>query len=289
MSIFNTLLIIVLIILIVWGISSWFFTTNIIYDKMCIANKLSKNDSDTNVITKDIINSNNTANFMLSVWFYIDNWGNSISKEKNILYMATKSNVSTPSELENTLTGISSKTNIDGNQINKYKNLSFSLDKYENNLFIDIETYNDSPDENSDSSIFTRYIIKNVSVQKWNCLTISVDTKTLDVYLDGKLRNSFILPNLYRNALKGDAEKHIFLGKATLTDGPPGRRGGVFGFSGFITRVRYETNSIDPKTAYDIYKEGIDAKSAGSVFDKYGLKVEFTEQGVSEPIGSFTI
>ena len=62
-----------------------------------------------------------------------------------------------------------------------------------------------------------------------------------------------------------------------------------FGFSGFITRVRYETNSIDPQSAYDIYKEGIDAKNAASIFDKYGLKVEFTEHGVSEPIGSFTI
>lgn len=278
MSIFNTLLIIVLIILIVWGISSWFFTTNIIYDKMCIANKLSKNDSDTNVITKDIINSNNTANFMLSVWFYIDNWGNSISKEKNILYMATKSNVSTPSELENTLTGISSKTNIDGNQINKYKNLSFSLDKYENNLFIDIETYNDSPDENSDSSIFTRYIIKNVSVQKWNCLTISVDTKTLDVYLDGKLRNSFILNGLYRNKTTNNSKKNIYLGNM-------GRQN--TGFEGFITRVRYEPNSIDPQKAFSIYQEGINSAVAKSVFDKYGLKVSFMEY--DKDIGSFSI
>ena len=278
MSIFNTLLIIVLIILIVWGISAWFFTTNIIYDKMCIANKLSGDNSDTNVITKDVINSNNTANFMLTVWFYIDNWGNSISKEKNILYMATKSNVSTPNELENTLTGISSKTNVNGNLINRYKNLSFGLDKYENNLFIDIETYNDSPDKNSDSSTFTRYIIKNVSVQKWNCLTISVDTKTLDVYLDGKLRNSFILNGLYRNKTSNNSKKNIYLGNM----GEPNT-----GFEGFITRVRYESNSIDPQKAFSIYQEGINSSIAKSTFDKYGLKVSFMEY--DKDIGSFTI
>tara|TARA_B100001093_G_scaffold443349_1_gene445610 strand:+ start:1927 stop:2763 length:837 start_codon:yes stop_codon:yes gene_type:complete len=278
MSIFNTLLIIVLIIIIAWGISTLFFTTNIIYDKMCVAGKLSASDSDTNVITKDVINSNNTANFMLTVWFYIDNWGNSISKEKNILYMATKSNVSTPTELENTLTGISSKTNVDGNLINRYKNLSFGLDKYENNLFIDIETYNDSPDKNSDSSTFTRYIIKNVSVQKWNCLTISVDTKTLDVYLDGKLRNSFILNGLYRNKTTNNSKKNIYLGNMG---------GQNTGFEGFITRVRYEPNSIDPQKAFSIYQEGINSAVAKSVFDKYGLKVSFMEY--DKDIGSFSI
>ena len=71
---------------------------------------------------------------------------------------------------------------------NIYKNLSISLDKYQNNMFIDIETYDDSAKATSNSSIFTRYLIKNISVQKWNCVTLSVDTKTLDVYLDGKLR-----------------------------------------------------------------------------------------------------
>jgi len=278
MSIFNLLLIILLIALIIWGIAYWFLKTDIIFDKMCIASKLSSSDSDTNIITKDIINSNNTANFMLSVWFYIDNWGNSISKEKNILYMANNPNVSNATGLENTLTGISTKTNIDANQINNFKNISFALDKYENNLLIDIETYNDSPNSNSESSTFTRYIIKNISVQKWNCLTISVDTKTLDVYLDGKLRNSFILNGLYRNKLGNNQTKNIYLGNM----GTPN-----IGFEGFITRVRYQTNSIDPQYAYQIYKDGINYSSAKSLFNKYGLKVSFMEYDKS--IGSFSI
>ena len=278
MSIFNLLLIILLIALIIWGIAYWFLKTDIIFDKMCIASKLSSSDSDTNIITKNIINSNNTANFMLSVWFYIDNWGNSISKEKNILYMANNPNVSNATGLENTLTGISTKTNIDANQINNFKNISFALDKYENNLLIDIETYNDSPNSNSESSTFTRYIIKNISVQKWNCLTISVDTKTLDVYLDGKLRNSFILNGLYRNKLGNNQTKNIYLGNM----GTPN-----IGFEGFITRVRYQTNSIDPQYAYQIYKDGINYSSAKSLFNKYGLKVSFMEYDKS--IGSFSI
>ena len=272
MSIFGTLTIIALILVVVFAISMWFFKTNIIYDKVLAANS---EPTENNKIENSIFNDNQSANFMLSVWFYIDNWSGNIGKEKNVLYMASKKDVTTNTELTGTMTGISTQSSSVSDNTLNYKNLSISLDKYQNNLFIDMETY--SEDGNS---VYVRYIIKNIAVQKWNCIILSVDTKTLDVYLDGKLRNSFILPNLYRNALNGDSEKHIFLGKAHTN---------VNGFSGFITRVRYETNSIDPQTAYDIYKEGIDAKSAGSVFDKYGLKVEFTEQGVSDPIGSFTI
>ena len=41
-------------------------------------------------------------------------------------------------------------------------------------------------DTTDSSYCYTRYLIKNISVQKWNCLIISVDTKILDVYLDVK-------------------------------------------------------------------------------------------------------
>ena len=59
-------------------------------------------------------------------------------------------------------------------------------------------------------NVYTRYVIKNIAIQKWNCLTLSVDNKTLDVYLDGKLRNSFILPGIYKGDVPSGKEKNIF-------------------------------------------------------------------------------
>tara|TARA_Y100000389_G_scaffold64357_1_gene60419 strand:+ start:3332 stop:4147 length:816 start_codon:yes stop_codon:yes gene_type:complete len=263
MSIFGILIIIALILVLVFAISMWFFKSNIIFDKLLVANADTTSD---NTIENDVFNDNETANFMLSVWFYVDNWGNKIGNEKNILYMSSTANSITNSDLQNTMTGISTLSgNVNEKNSLKYKNLSISLDKYQNNLFIDIETYSDTG-----KAVYVRYIIKNIAIQKWNCVTLSVDTKTLDVYLDGKLRNSFILPNLYRNALTNDATKNIYLGKSATN---------VSSFQGFITRVRYETNSINPETAYNIYKEGIDANTASSLLDKYGLKVAFTEYG----------
>ena len=68
-----------------------FFTTNIVYDIMCDAKTPASQDSlasDNSILTTNanVITNfphNNTSNFMISVWFYIDDWENSISKEKN--------------------------------------------------------------------------------------------------------------------------------------------------------------------------------------------------------------
>tara|TARA_B110001452_G_scaffold267582_1_gene278229 strand:- start:1590 stop:2345 length:756 start_codon:yes stop_codon:yes gene_type:complete len=231
--------------------------------------------SNSNIIKNKDINENNTSNFMLSLWFYIDNWGNAISKEKNIMYMSTNHTAKTVDDLQTSLSGISKKVSIDTtNEI--YKNINVCLDKYENNLFIDVETYQEKPSDKS--SNFTRYKISNIPIQKWNNLTISIDTRTLDVYLDGKLVNSFILHGLYKNKNDNNRKKNMYLGNM----GNPN-----IGFEGFITRIRYEPMSINPQEAFNIYKDGINASLAKTMFNKYRLKVSFLEYNKEK--GSFVI
>ena len=268
---------VILLLLIIWVIRRLFFITNIVYDLMCDANVLANTDptgtvesyllTNKNIIRNKDLNENNNSNFMLSVWFYVDHW-ESTQKEKNILYMSDQPNATTHGELTGDFSGISKKssasndTNITTNKT--YKNLSLSLDNYENNLFVDIETY--AAGENN-KFFYTRYIIKNMPLQKWNFITLSVDGRTLDVYLDGKLRNSFILNGVYRS-VKGTTVKNIYLGN--MNDTNPG-------FRGFITRVRYEADSTNPQLAYSMYRDGINGSLASSIFNKYGLKVSFLE------------
>jgi hypothetical protein len=118
----------------------------------------------------------------------------------------------------------------------------------------------------------TEYVIPNVEVQKWNCLTISVDTRTMDVYLNGKLVNSYVLPGVY----KPNSDNNIFIGN--IESG---------GFGGFVTRFRYINRDISPEESYAIYKEGINASDLGNLFNKYRLKVSFLEYDT--PRASFTI
>jgi hypothetical protein len=302
MGIVNIIIVVILIIVVIWGLRNLFFKTNIIYDIMCdAAAPVSLQTtvgsifvSNSNVIMAKDIPENNSANFTLSVWFYIDNWGNNISNEKNILYMAVDALAPTLPELNSTLSGISNKVekDISLGQI-KPKNINIALDKYENNLLIDIETYLDnnsgalSSRSLTNKRNYTRYKISNIPVQKWNNLTLSVDTRTMDVYLDGKLQNSFIMHGLYRNYYSTTEKKNIYIGNMSQGTNAVNNSGANSGFEGFITRIRYENDSINPQEAYNIYKEGIDKSLAKSLFNKYRLKVSFLEYNKEK--GSFQI
>lgn len=270
MSVINIIFLIILVLVILWVVlNNTIFKTNILYDQMCDATKQAIMNGDgasvDNIILNKIIPGTNSANFMLSVWFYIDNWGNNISKEKNILFMSNSPTAYTIEALKTTLSGISKKETLTSPPTPTPKNLNIALDKYENNLVIDIECLPDKPADNN-KLYYTRYKIPNIPVQKWNNLTISIDTRTLDVYLDGKLRNSFIMHGLYKNDI--NALNNIYLGEINTTNA---------GFQGFITRVRFIGDSITPQDAYNIYKEGINASLAQSLFNKYRLKVSFLE------------
>ena len=302
MGITNIIIVIILIVVVIWGLRNIFFKTNIIYDIMCDAKEAvtlqntvsSMFISNKNIIVAKDIPENNSSNFTLSVWFYVDNWGNNISNEKNILYMAVDPNAPTLPELTSMLSGISTKVqkDISSGQI-KPKNINIALDKYENNLIIDIETYLDNNAGGASNSAlvnrrnYTRYKISNIPVQKWNNVTLSVDTRTLDVYLDGKLRNSFIMHGLYKNYYSTIEKKNIYIGNMSQGTNATNNNGANSGFEGFITRIRYENDSINPQEAYNIYKEGIDKSLAKSLFNKYRLKISFLEYNKEK--GSFEI
>ena len=294
MAIVNIIIIIVLVIVLIWGLNNLFFKTNIIFDTMCDAKEPAARfdsansgsnlfSSNKNVVFSKDIPETSSSNFMLSVWFYIDNWGDNIANEKNILFMASKENAQTVSQLTTQLSGISNKVTITSSTT-VYKNINIALDKYENNLFIDIESYLDKQQGTSQANQtnYTRYKIPNIAVQKWNNLTLSIDTRTLDVYLDGKLRNSFILHGLYKNYDTSQLKKNIYIGNMQL----PGSTSNS-SFEGYITRIRYEGNSINPQDAYKIYKAGINSKLATTLFNKYRLKVSFLEYNKEK--GSITI
>ena len=141
MSIANIIFLILLILLLIWVLNRLFFRTNIIYDKILKAGDENNSENNNTIDNADFL-ENSTSNFMISVWFFVDSWGKEISNEKNILFMGTDKSNTIPDELSNPQIGISNRECVLSSS-NDYKNLSISLDKYENNLFIDIETYDD--------------------------------------------------------------------------------------------------------------------------------------------------
>ena len=134
-----------------------------------------------NVIPSGALDDNFTSNFMISVWFYIDNRGSSIGAEKNILFFGSSPQDTTPATFKTTsMPGISNVQCITRDETTSVDNKKFSisLDKFDNNLFIDVKTFKN---EDCDQESYTRYKVENIPIQKWNCLTISVDTLLMDV------------------------------------------------------------------------------------------------------------
>ena len=180
--------------------------------------------------------SNNSNNFMMSVWIFIDDYNQNIENNKFI----------------------ASYVGTDGQAYQS--SLDLFLTPYNNNLGIGINTGGAKIGQGENN--YNMYYLENIPLQKWNCITLSVNDRTMDVYLDGKLVNSYILEGFYKPFHKSD----LYLGNS-----------GANSFSGYITRVRYEPNSISPQTSFNIYKEGIDSSIMGDFLNKYRLKVGFYE------------
>tara|TARA_Y100000389_G_C17450600_1_gene514504 strand:- start:887 stop:1645 length:759 start_codon:yes stop_codon:yes gene_type:complete len=91
----------------------------------------------------------------------------------------------------------------------------------------------------SNDGIFS---LKNVRIQGWNHITICVWDRLLEVYMNGKLARTFLLPvNLLSNENNG-----ILIG-GTSTQPT---------FSGFMARFVYFPRVLSPREIYNIYLKG---------------------------------
>jgi len=113
----------------------------------------------------------------------------------------------------------------------------------------------------SSSSVVHTCNVANVPIQKWVNLLISVYGRTLDVYIDGKLVKTCLLPGIAK-----------INNKAPVYLTPSG------GFSGWTSNLQYWPNSTDPQTAWNIYSSGY---GSSNVFGEYKVKVA-VYKGVSE-------
>ena len=89
---------------------------------------------------------------------------------------------------------------------------------------------------------------------------ISVYGRTLDVYIDGKLVRTFVLPSVPK--INVNADVYVT---------PNG------GFSGWTTRFQYTSDETNPQTAWDIYKKGYGGSLLGELFGKYSVKLSLLE------------
>jgi len=203
------------------------------------SNKLSGLQDAKNVtkIPADTLSASNSVNYAYSAWFYVNDWSYRYGEPKIILGRLD-------SDLE--------------------PSPSIVLGAIENNLKIQTTVYSSA--SATEGSTHTCNV-DNVPIQKWVNVIISLRGRTLDVYIDGKLVRTCVLP-----------------GVAKIANNAPVYITPLGGFSGFTSNIQYYGDSLNPQEAYNIYRSGY----GGSSFDfPYSIKLELVKDGQEQ--GSVSI
>ena len=196
-------------------------------------------------------NNMNSSNFTYSVWFYINDWNYRYGEQKIIMGRSGSAIATEP------MTGGSGG----GSTTNNPQDLSslqpcpfVILGGKENNLTIAVTCYTNT---STNSQGMVHYLeIVNVPIQKWVNLFFSVYGRTLDVYIDGKLVRTSILPGTAKIA----PNANIYLT-------PNG------GFNGWTSKLQYWNTASNPQMAWDTYMAGYGSGLFSNLFGKYKVKV----------------
>jgi hypothetical protein len=114
--------------------------------------------------------------------------------------------------------------------------------------------------------------VSNVPIQKWVNLIISVYGRSLDVYIDGKLVRTCVLPGVPQASGVNGSDIKIT---------PNG------GFSGETSQFVYWDGPTNPTEAAAIYRKGYGGSMIGNLLNKYRFQFTFIKDG--RDVSSFQI
>ena len=114
--------------------------------------------------------------------------------------------------------------------------------------------------------------VMEVDLQRWINVTISVNGRVVDVYMDGKLTRSCVLSDL--PIASQDQPQAITLG-------------GTLGFNGYFGSVQFSGSALSPDKIYSLYQAGpypgMDMGFLGFLGTKLGISLQY---GGSAPAAS---
>lgn len=239
MEIVQIILSVVLVIMIIYFIM-WLFS------KTTQLTKMSDGTIQQIILGNTLSNNKHTNNYTYSTWFYVNDWNYRFGEPKIILGRLDKDSNPSP---------------------------SITLGAMENNVNVAVACYpvsNSSQGVQEQSQaqaqektqpsapIIHQCNVSNIPLQKWVNLIVSLYGRTLDLYLDGKLVRTCVLPGV----AKVSPETNILVT-------PSG------GFNGWTTNFQYWANASNPQEAYNIYKGGFGGSILGNLFNKFRIKVSF--------------
>jgi hypothetical protein len=202
-----------------------------------------------------------SSNFGYSIWFYINDWNYRYGEPKVIFGRMGSQSSSTTDASGSTVTG-GSVQGVNGLDPCPAVVLGAS----ENNVSISLGCYpgiDQEPTTPGGNTVVHTCTVSNVPIQKWVNLIISVYGRSLDVYIDGKLVRTCLLPGVAN--INNNANVYVT---------PAG------GFDGWTAKFQYYPNSLNPQEAWNIYSQGYSNWS--SVFSQYQIQLSLLENGTTQ-------
>jgi hypothetical protein len=245
LSIVITIVVIVLIIMLVKYLVS---------DPYTLQSMQSGQTASTIAATSLATNGSNvpSSNFAYSIWFYVNSWNYRYGEAK-VIYgrMGAKS---TP--------GSGSVSGVNG--VDPCP--AVVLDPVENNISISLGCYpgvDQEPTTPGGTSVVHTCSVANVPIQKWVNLIVSVYGRSMDIYIDGKLVRTCLLPGVAN--VNNDSSIYLT---------PSG------GFDGWTAKFQYYPDALNPQQAYNIYTQGY--SSWLSSLSAYQIQLSLVENGQTQ-------
>lgn len=224
------------------------------------------------------------SNFAYSIWFYINDWNYRYGEAK-ILYGRMGGTGSTDasgndsdSDSDNCPSNpqpISSKSSPSATSV--MSSISgvdpcpvVIFGEKENNLIVALGCYpgaDEEPTTPGGTTVVHTCGVGNIPIQKWTNLVISVYGRTLDIYIDGKLVRTCLLPGV----ANVNENKSVYVT-------PMG------GFDGWTSKFQYYSDSLNPQQVWNIYSKGY---TSGLFAGNYQLQMSVLNNGTTQD--SYTI
>ena len=255
---------------------------------------------------EDLKNTNNSSNFTYSMWIYVDDWNYKFGSDKIVLRRVDLTQKPCPEvslgNRPNTLTVKVAYYSEGGTTVGpsgaatdksgkpqgaaalaactscKDTNLSCVCSEC-NRLLAEEEAARQNAINNGTTGGSTTNgagtnihscSIDNIPIQRWVNIIASLYGRTLDIYLDGKLVRTCLLPGVAK--MNQNADIHVT---------PSG------GFSGWTSTFKYLPNASNPQEAYNMYKDGFGGSILGNAISKYRLRFSLIKDNKEN--GSFEI
>jgi hypothetical protein len=194
---------------------------------------------------------NADTNFCYSVWIYVNDWNYRYGENKIIFIRGTDDKPCPKVELDKTQNNLNVTMAIHPGS-NSGPKLGDVLDKVSHKV-----SGSDAHQTQTHSCT-----VNNIPIQKWVNILVTGRGRTVDIYLDGKLVRTCLLP-----------------GVPVINSGSPVKLTPDGGFAGETNRFQFWPEACSPQKAWDIYAAG---KGGGGPLDAIGkikVKMSLTDGG----------